>query len=112
MLREIESSSISPLPSFLIKDSTDNTSGYFPWDRLNSKEIIRKGREAYFNFIANASVKAKPKGVILNLSNGKGLIVFKLKTLLPNEIYLPIGTLINSRSSKKAKDRITSKNKT
>ncbi len=66
-----------------------------PWDRLNSRYLIREARLIYYDHLANTPRAKDPFGVVLNLRNRTGRVVFRKPILLPNENFLGLEHIRN-----------------
>ena len=73
----------------------------FVFNSLESKSLLQRAKLIYLDHLANYIFKKQPKGIVLNLNNSHGYVVFEEPALLPNEKYLPIDLL-----SPKAKKRL------
>ena len=87
-------------PSFKIKASHTSICEAFIFNSFESKSIVQRAKLIYLDHLANYIFTKQPKGIVLNLNNSHGYVVFDEPTLLPNEKYLPIDLL-----SPKAKKR-------
>lgn len=87
-------------PSFLIRGSQASqpaagssagsgwSTGQPRLDRVNSVELLRQAREAYFIWLSHGASASEPLGIVLNGSGGR--VVFELPVLLPAELFVPI----------------------
>ncbi|WP_320667627.1 hypothetical protein [Prochlorococcus sp. MIT 1307] len=87
-------------PSFKIKDAEINSEHEMPWDSINSQELILKAKRIYFQHISNSSNIEMPIGVVLNLKNHKGKIVYRKPTLLLNEYFVELKYLVKGKVNK------------
>jgi len=96
----------SSKPSFEITLPEKSPPQDFPWDKINSILLIELGRRIYFNYLSRASTEINPIGVVVNIFERKGNVVFSIPILLPNEKFLHLKHLIPSKRFKKTKKRI------
>ena len=87
-------------PSFSIKRKFDLSPKAPPWDKVNSHELINNARRIYIEYLSSASIKANPIGIVINKRTNSGKPVFKVPTLLPNELFLKL-KYIAPKSSKR-----------
>ena len=87
-------------PSFKITASHTIICEALVFNSFESKSLLQRAKLIYLNHLANYIFNKQPKGIVLNLDNSHGYVVFEFPALLPNEKYLPIDLL-----SPKAKKR-------
>ena len=83
-------------PSFAIRGAAPASGGPSGWavlqprlDRINSAELLRLARAAYFGWLSGGGGSGEPLGIVLT-STGAGRVVFELAVLLPGEQFVPI----------------------
>lgn len=86
-------------PSFAIRGAAPAAGGPSSWtqlqprlDRINSAELLRLARAAYFGWLSGGGGNGEPLGIVLT-STGAGRMVFELPVLLPGEQFVPIAWL-------------------
>ena len=97
LVKDLTDSITFPTPSFLISGAESEGSNIPRWDRLNSKNLIRDARSIYYDHLANTSKAKVPFGVVLNVSNRTGRVVFTKPVLLPNENFLSLEHITTKR---------------
>ena len=83
-------------PSFAIRGAAPAAGGPSSWavlqprlDRINSAELLRLARAAYFGWLSGGGGSGEPLGIVLT-NAGVGRVVFELPVLLPGEQFVPI----------------------
>jgi len=83
-------------PSFAIRGAAPAAGGPSSWtllqprlDRINSAELLRLARAAYFGWLSGGGGSGDPLGIVLARA-GAGRVVFELPVLLPGEQFVPI----------------------
>jgi hypothetical protein len=83
-------------PSFAIRGAAPAAGGPSGWavlqprlDRINSAELLRLARAAYFGWLSGGGGSGDPFGIVLARA-GAGRVVFELPVLLPGEQFVPI----------------------
>lgn len=86
-------------PSFAIRGAAPAAGGPSSWtllqprlDRINSAELLRQARAAYFGWLSGGGGSGEPLGIVLT-SAGVGRLVFELPLLLPGDQFVPIAWL-------------------
>ena len=83
-------------PSFAIRGAAPAAGGPSGWavlqprlDRINSAELLRLARAAYFGWLSGGAASGEPLGIVLT-NAGAGRVAFELPVLLPGEQFVPI----------------------
>jgi hypothetical protein len=86
-------------PSFAIRGAAPAAGGPSSWtqlqprlDRINSAELLRLARAAYFGWLSGGGGSGDPLGIVLTNADA-GRVVFELPVLLPGEQFVPIAWL-------------------
>lgn len=88
-------------PSFQIRggeSSAAPSQGSLRLDRINSAELLRRGRHVYFRFLESCPTAPEPLGVVLLGAGPQGRVVFEAPILLPDEQFVPMDLLRPARS--------------
>ena len=89
---------ISATPSFEISGAAG--SPITPrWDRVDSRELIGLARRIYFSYLSDTPTAPDPIGVVVNLADQDGRVVFESPVLLPEEDFLGL-ELIRGRAAR------------
>ena len=63
------------------------------WDRLDSRELIGLGRRVYFSYLSDTLSAPDPIGVVVDLVQQDGRVVFHPPVLLPEENFVGLELL-------------------
>ena len=91
------------MPSFVISGAAGPPN--LPrWDRVDSRALIGLARRAYFSYLSDSPGGQEPIGVVVDLAQDLGRVVFEHPVLLPEEDFVALD-LIRGRSSGKVRSR-------
>ena len=63
------------------------------WDRVDSRELIGLARRVYFSYLSDTLSAPEPFGVVVNLIQDDGRVVFRSPVLLPEENFVGLELL-------------------
>ena len=85
-------------PSFEIRGASGAPSAP-RWDRIDSRSFIALARQIYFAYLSSTPAGQEPLGVVVDLQQPDGRVVFEIPVLLPDEEFIAID-LIRGRTSR------------
>ena len=69
------------------------------WDRIDSRLLIAQARRIYFTYLSSIPAGLEPLGVVVDLQELEGRVVFETPVLLPDEEFISID-LIRGRMNR------------
>ncbi len=88
----------SASPSFEIRGAAGSPTTP-RWDRVDSRELIRLARHIYFGYLSDTPSAPDPIGVVVDLDQQDGRVVFDSPVLLPEEDFVGL-ELIRARGAR------------
>ena len=82
----------SALPSFVISGAA-GTPNAPRWDRVDSRALIKLARQIYFAYLSDTPGGQEPMGVVADLTQADGRVVFEHPVLLPEEEFVGLELL-------------------